>query len=87
MERAKIPQEALIATLVEVTPAQLREMANLLELSTQRATETETVLVKFTDRITLVYKPSVKVAEQLKERLANFSSVKPVGESKPVPIF
>lgn len=68
MERAKPAQEALVTTLVEVNPAQLREMANLLELSSQKASPTDSVVLKFTERISLVYKPGVKVVEQMKER-------------------
>ena len=69
MEKAKPSNQAIISTLVEVSPAMLREIANLLELSSQRATPTETILVSFTDRITFAYRPAAKVADQVKEKI------------------
>lgn len=59
---------AIIATMVEVTPTQLREIANLLELSSQRSSATETTMVSLTERISFVYQPSPKVADQIKEK-------------------
>lgn len=67
MDKAKPVLEASIATLIEVTPAQLREMANLLELAVQRTYPTDTILVKFTDRITLAYKPAQRAVDYLRE--------------------
>lgn len=69
MEKASPANDSIVTTLVDVSPKQLREVANLLELSTQRVSGTETVLVKFTDKITFAYRPSQRVLEKLREVL------------------
>lgn len=82
MEKATSSKEAIISTIVEVTPGLLREMATLLELSGQRVAPTETILVRLTERISLSYRPSTKIIEKIKETYpeGNTSPIKPVKE-------
>ena len=68
MEQSIKAREAMVTTLVEVSPTQLREVANLLELSVQRAMATDTILVKLTDRITFAFKPTQRLIDQLREK-------------------
>ena len=58
MEKAKIAFEGKVSTLVEVTPTQLRDIANLLELSEAKVFKTETVVVDLTDKISFAYTPT-----------------------------
>jgi hypothetical protein len=85
MEKATPSKEAMLATLVEVTPAQLREMANLMELSEQRTSSTETILLRLTNRITLFYQPNLKAADKLKERAHDPFEVGHAHPIKPLP--
>lgn len=79
MEKVKATFESQVATLVEVTPAQLRQLANLLELSsTNKCTGTETALVGLTDRITLVYEhkntnPTSSIMDKLINKDTDYS--------------
>jgi hypothetical protein len=56
MEKEKT-QEAMVATLVPMSPSQLREIATRMELALQKVTSNETILVKVTDKIMFTYQP------------------------------
>lgn len=85
MEKAIAGSVATVATMVEVTPTQLREIATLMELSGQRANPTETTIVRLTDRISFFYQPSAKVSDQIKEKFnQNPRSTLPLEGSEPI---
>jgi len=87
MERAKPSKEATVRSLIAVTPTQLRELANLLELSSQRAGTNDTAQVDLTEKISLCFTPNEKtLAESMREKADAQRNQQAMG-AKPIPTF
>lgn len=85
MEKAMAAANAIITTMVETTPTQLREMATLMELSSQRAGATETTMIRLTDRISFIYQAPGKAADLAKEKSFQNRQPLPSEGSNPFP--